>query len=299
MRKAKNTILSVLFSVTVIMTVLPTRITLAEDSATKNETKKVCGYGQRYAQEMRERFHTTPKENSDTGPSTFDLNSMMTGIRGVPYFKEGVPIGLRLFAMKIGSFWEQTGFKNGDVLLSIDQKPATRILSVSELMDKILSEEKGSHEFVIMREQAYYKIIVETEALMQVDGLKQATFRVLGSKSESTTLEKLPPFPTRDSADFFTQARVVPYFKEGSSIGMRLFAIKPGSFLFEAGFRNGDIISKVDQTEVLQYETFQKVIGEIQANRGTHTFQVQRMREDIALTVDWSKVAPTDSKPIE
>ena len=37
-----------------------------------------------------------------------------------------------------------------------------------------------------------------------------------------------------------TQARAVPYFKQGKSVGLRLFAIKAGSLFEKIGLKNGD-----------------------------------------------------------
>ncbi len=43
-----------------------------------------------------------------------------------------------------------------------------------------------------------------------------------------------------------TQARAVPYFKDGKSIGLRLFAVKPGSLFEKIGLRNGDILKAIN-----------------------------------------------------
>lgn len=43
-----------------------------------------------------------------------------------------------------------------------------------------------------------------------------------------------------------TQARAVPYFKEGRSIGLRLFAIKTGSLYERLGLKNGDILKSIN-----------------------------------------------------
>lgn len=43
-----------------------------------------------------------------------------------------------------------------------------------------------------------------------------------------------------------TQARAVPYFKEGRSIGLRLFAIKTGSLYEKIGLKNGDILKSIN-----------------------------------------------------
>ncbi len=43
-----------------------------------------------------------------------------------------------------------------------------------------------------------------------------------------------------------TQARAVPYFKDGKSIGLRMFAIKRGSLYEKIGIKNGDILKSIN-----------------------------------------------------
>ncbi|MBN8549639.1 MAG: type II secretion system protein GspC [Deltaproteobacteria bacterium] len=43
-----------------------------------------------------------------------------------------------------------------------------------------------------------------------------------------------------------TQARAVPYFKDGKSVGLRLFAVKPGSLFERIGLKNGDILKTIN-----------------------------------------------------
>ena len=43
-----------------------------------------------------------------------------------------------------------------------------------------------------------------------------------------------------------TQARAVPYFQDGKSVGLRLFAIKTGSLFEKIGLQNGDILKSIN-----------------------------------------------------
>jgi type II secretion system protein C len=75
------------------------------------------------------------------------------------------------------------------------------------------------------------------------------------------------PAPSNDQTDFtvsegelndalsnlpllLSQARAVPYFRNGQSIGMRLFAIRSGSQYEKLGLQNGDIITSVNETSL-------------------------------------------------
>ena len=48
----------------------------------------------------------------------------------------------------------------------------------------------------------------------------------------------------------FTQARAVPFFRDGKTIGFRVFAIKPGSVFERIGLKNGDIVRRVNGVEL-------------------------------------------------
>ncbi|MBL7663197.1 PDZ domain-containing protein [bacterium] len=47
-----------------------------------------------------------------------------------------------------------------------------------------------------------------------------------------------------------SQARAVPYFRNGASVGFRLFAIRQGSLYEKLGLKNGDIIESVNDNKV-------------------------------------------------
>jgi general secretion pathway protein C len=50
--------------------------------------------------------------------------------------------------------------------------------------------------------------------------------------------------------EVFTQARAVPYFKDGKTVGFRVFAIKPGSVFEKIGLKNGDVVKRVNGVEL-------------------------------------------------
>jgi general secretion pathway protein C len=109
-----------------------------------------------------------------------------------------------------------------------------KLLSVSP--DQIEIERYGQREVLAIDEtpeksssSAEFKegvaMISDTEYLVQEQELDKA-------------LENLPLL--------LTQARAVPYFKDGKSVGLRLFAVKPGSLFERIGLRNGDILKSIN-----------------------------------------------------
>lgn len=61
---------------------------------------------------------------------------------------------------------------------------------------------------------------------------------VVDQKELDAALQNLPLL--------LTQARAVPYFKDGKSIGLRLFSIKAGSMYEKIGLQNGDILKTIN-----------------------------------------------------
>ena len=77
-----------------------------------------------------------PRESSPAAPgwSLTDLN----GARAVPYFRDGAPVGMRLFAIKPGSRWERFGLENGDIVLEVDGSKLTDV-TIGKLAEALTS----------------------------------------------------------------------------------------------------------------------------------------------------------------
>lgn len=76
-----------------------------------------------------------------------------------------------------------------------------------------------------------------------------------------------------------TQARAVPYFKDGKSVGLRLFAIKSGSMFETIGLKNGDILKSINGTSLGDITQAVKLFEELRNERSI-SVQVERNRED-------------------
>jgi len=76
-----------------------------------------------------------------------------------------------------------------------------------------------------------------------------------------------------------TQARAVPYFKDGKSVGLRLFAIKSGSMFETIGLKNGDILKSINGTSLADITQAVKLFEELRNERSI-SVQVERNRED-------------------
>ena len=83
-----------------------------------------------------------------------------------------------------------------------------------------------------------------------------------------------------------SQARAVPYFRNGTSIGMRLFAIKPESLYEKLGLKNGDIILSVNENSLSDPAQALKLFEQLKTERAINVklernSQVSEMRYSI------------------
>lgn len=75
-----------------------------------------------------------------------------------------------------------------------------------------------------------------------------------------------------------TQARAVPYFKEGRSVGLRLFAIKRGSLFEKIGLKNGDILKSINGNDMGDLTQAVKLFEKLKEERDI-TLTLERNRQ--------------------
>ncbi|MDZ4785108.1 MAG: type II secretion system protein N [bacterium] len=74
------------------------------------------------------------------------------------------------------------------------------------------------------------------------------------------------------------QARAVPYFKNGQSVGLRLFAIKPDSLYTKIGLKNGDIMMSINGKSLADLSEAIKLFETLKEER-SFTLALERNRE--------------------
>lgn len=79
-----------------------------------------------------------------------------------------------------------------------------------------------------------------------------------------------------------SQARAVPYFRNGQSIGMRLFAIRSGSLYEKLGLRNGDIVLAVNDNSLSDPTQALKLFEQLKTERSINV-KVERNNEPVDL----------------
>lgn len=79
-------------------------------------------------------------DKAELDESLANLPLLLTQARAVPYFKDGKPVGLRLFAIKSASMFEKIGLKNGDILKNINGSSMTDITQAVKLFEQLRNE---------------------------------------------------------------------------------------------------------------------------------------------------------------
>jgi type II secretion system protein C len=76
-----------------------------------------------------------------------------------------------------------------------------------------------------------------------------------------------------------TQARAVPYFKDGRSVGLRMFAIRSGSIFEKIGLKNGDILKSVNGQSLADLTQAVKLFEKLKEERSVNVV-LERDRGD-------------------
>lgn len=79
-----------------------------------------------------------------------------------------------------------------------------------------------------------------------------------------------------------TQARAVPYFKDGKSLGLRLFAIKTGSLFEKIGLKNGDILKDINGSSMSDITQAVKLFERLKEEKNI-SLTLERGKRDIVL----------------
>ena len=77
-----------------------------------------------------------------------------------------------------------------------------------------------------------------------------------------------------------TQARAVPYFKDGQSVGLRLFAIKTGSLFSEIGLKNGDILKDINGSSLADITQAIKLFEQLKQERSIN-LKLERGKQEV------------------
>lgn len=131
--------------------------------------------------------------------------------------------------------------------------------------DKVEINRNGTKEILRLDETGESSSEGSTDGGLPVD-----EFTVPENEVESA-LQNLPLL--------LTQARAVPYFKGGQSVGLRLFAIKTGSLYEKVGLKNGDILKAINGSSLSDITQAAKLFETLKQEKNI-SVNVERNREE-------------------
>jgi general secretion pathway protein C len=82
-----------------------------------------------------------------------------------------------------------------------------------------------------------------------------------------------------------TEARIVPAFEGGKSVGFKLFSIRPGSLFSKIGLQNGDVIGRINGYEMTSPD---KALEVYQKLKDSKRISVDVKRRGKPVTMDYS-----------
>lgn len=132
---------------------------------------------------------------------------------------------------------EDTKSKNQDVF-DINDSIFDQAKLVVVMAESVKIERNGKEEVLLLQDS-------DVSSSPNNEGSSPTEDRTDYSITEGELSAELANLPK-----LLSQARAVPYFRNGKSIGMRLFAIRSGSIYEKLGLKNGDIIKSVNNNSL-------------------------------------------------
>ena len=86
-------------------------------------------------------------------------------------------------------------------------------------------------------------------------------------------------------AELSTQARIVPAFEGGKTVGFKLFSIRPGSLYSKIGLQNGDVINRINGYEMSSPEKGLEIYTKLKDSKSV---TVDLKRRGKAMTLDYN-----------
>ena len=245
-----------------------------------------------------------------------DNTRLVRSARVVPAMLDGHPHGFKLFAIRQGSIPQRLGLQNGDTLLGVNGHdlgdPTAALNAFTSLRDAkeaaVVIERSGKP---IAR--TYYFDRRPLKAGDCPPASADPSSATTQGPTAATKPTAKPAGPTADARAMMKdiscagkrcklkngvvsrllgqtgivddKVRVVPFIKDGQTVGLKLFSIEPDSLLYKLLLRNGDLVRKVGDTELKNaeaaLEAYSKMIHETLI-----PVEIERAGQTITLTYE-------------
>lgn len=167
---------------------------------------------------------------------------------------------------------EDTKTKNQDVF-EVNEQVFDQAKLVRVFQDSVKLERNGKEEVLPLQ---------DAEGTAGTGGAELASAPA-EDKTEFAVAEEELTAELSNLPRLLSQARAVPYFRNGKSIGMRLFAIRSGSIYEKLGLKNGDIIKAVNNTSLSDPTQALRLFEQLK-NEKSISVQTERAGQDVPLS---------------
>ena len=196
--------------------------------------------------------------------SAFPLDALLLQARAAPAYQERKLRGVKLFSIRPGAPISDLGLQNGDVVLGVGD------IQLGDLDDLVgaLAALDGTTTIHVERRGMPLDIPCHAcgERLREVepigsDPVSSTTPEPTATSSLAVTnvpegsieqtdathfVVKADMVHALDTSALARDARIVPAFESGETVGFKLWSIRPHSIYSQLGFQNGDVVRAVD-----------------------------------------------------
>ena len=189
---------------------------------------------------------------------------------------EPTTLKLRLVGTSVGgsslpfAIIEETGKQEQDIF-DLNEVVFDQAKLIEVLDESVKIEHNGKIEVLYLEDDSESSSADgETEESVTQEG----TQFVVDEQELTDALANLPRL--------LSQARAVPYFRNGQSVGMRLFAIRRGSLYEKLGFQNGDVLKSVNDVSLSDPSQALRIFEQLKNERSIGVV-IERSGEDVDL----------------
>lgn len=173
-----------------------------------------------------------------------------------------------------------TNSLSGSSPFAIIEDTSKKKQKVFDLMDSVF--EQGKLVEVLM-----HSVKIDVDGRIEELHLQADKTKAKGQAADSASMKQDFSIPEQELTNaladlprLLSEARAVPYFRNGVSVGMRMFAIRKGSMYEKLGLKNGDILKAVNDNSLSDPAQALKLFEKLKDERSIH-LMVERAGEDV------------------
>ncbi len=161
------------------------------------------------------------------------------------------------------------------------------IIENNKKKQDVFEQSEKIFEKAILKEIHSEHVVLDRDGELEVLEVEGGTRDPSESNIRSSGTEFVVPEDEVNDAlnnlpKLLSEARAVPYFRNGESVGMRLYAIKSGSLYEKLGLKNSDVIKEINNKQVNDPSKALKLFEDLKSERSI-SVSVERDGQDVQL----------------